>query len=285
MLLSKFDPWTSSLCTCLEKLTFNPYSGCSHKCVYCYASSYIPNFFNCRPKKDLIQRLEKESPKLKGEIVSISNSSDPYPTIEKELGLTRKCLEILTRCNCRIQILTKSDLVVRDADILKRRPSMVAVSITVENDEVSQKLEPNAPPSSARIKAIETLFRKEIPICVRIDPVIPFLNDNPKELIKTLASAGVQHVTSSTYKIKTDNWKRFSATFPEIAKRLKPLYFEKGERISGYHYLPKEIRFNLMKKLKELTESNNMKFGTCREGLSQLNSATCDGSWLIGETY
>jgi DNA repair photolyase len=233
----------------------------------------------------LIQRLEKESPKLKGEIISISNSSDPYPTIEKELGLTRKCLEILTRFNCRIQILTKSDLVVRDTDILKRKPSMVAVSITVENDEVSKKLEPNAPPSSARIKAIETLFRKEIPICVRIDPVIPFLNDNPKELIKTLASAGVQHVTSSTYKIKTDNWKRFSATFPEIAKQLKPLYFEKGERISGYHYLPEEIRFNLMKKLKELTESNNMKFGTCREGLSQLNSATCDGSWLIGETY
>ena len=281
MLLSKFDPWTSSLCTCLDKLTFNPYSGCNHKCVYCYASSYIPNFFNCRPKKDLIQRLEKESHKLKGEIISISNSSDPYPTIERELDLTRQCLEILAQRNCKIQIITKSDLVVRDIDILKKRPSMVAVSVTTNNDDVSKKLEPNAPSSSARIKAIETLIQRGIPICVRIDPVIPLLNDNPKDLIETLASLGVKHITSSTYKVKPDNWKRFSINFPEIAEQLELLYFEKGEKISGYQYLPKEMRFNLMKKVKELTENNDMKFGTCREGLSQLNSATCDGSWLI----
>jgi len=281
MLLSKFDPWTSSLCTCLDKLTFNPYSGCYHKCVYCYASSYIPNFFNCRPKKDLIQRLEKESHKLKGEIISISNSSDPYPTIERELDLTRQCLEILAQRNCKIQIITKSDLVVRDIDILKKRPSMVAVSVTTNNDDVSKKLEPNAPSSSARIKAIETLIQRGIPICVRIDPVIPLLNDNPKDLIETLASLGVKHITSSTYKVKPDNWKRFSINFPEIAEQLELLYFEKGEKISGYQYLPKEMRFNLMKKVKELTENNDMKFGTCREGLSQLNSATCDGSWLI----
>ena len=111
------------------------------------------------------------------------------------------------------------------------------------------------------------------------------MNDNPKELIKILASIGVLHITSSTYKVKPDNWKRFSATFPEIAKQLEPLYFEKGERIGGYRYLPKEMRFNLMKKVKELTENNDMKFGTCREGLSQLNSATCDGSWLFAETW
>lgn len=286
MLLTKFDPWKSravtyQFCTCLDKLTFNPYTGCDHKCVYCYASSYIPNFFNCRPKKKLVKRLEKESHKLKGEIVSISNSSDPYPTIEKELGLTRKCLEILSRQNCKIQVITKSNLVTRDVDILERTTSMVAVSITTENDEISKQLEPNAPSSSARIKAIETLTQKEIPVCVRIDPVIPFLNDNHNELIKTLASMGVKHITSSTYKVKTDNWRRFSAVFPEIAKQLEPFYYERGERIRGYRYLPREMRYSLMGRVKELTEQNGMKFGTCREGLSQLNSATCDGSWLL----
>jgi len=229
----------------------------------------------------LIQRLRRESLKLKGEMISISNSSDPYPTIEKELGLTRKCLEILTQRDCRIQIITKSDLVARDLDMLKKRPSMVAVSITTENDDISKRLEPNAPLSSARVKAIETLTQKEIPICVRIDPIIPFLNDNPKELIETLVSIGVKHITCSTYKVKPDNWRRFSAAFPEIAKQLEPFYFEKGERISGYRYLPKEMRYNLMRRLKELTEHNEMKFGTCREDLSQLNSATCDGSWLL----
>jgi len=286
MLLTKFDPWKShavtyQFCTCPDKLTFNPYTGCDHKCVYCYASSYIPHFFNCRPKKDLVQRLEKESRKLKGEIISISNSSDPYPTIEKELRLTRKCLEILSRQNCKIQIITKSNIVTRDIDIFKRTTSMVAISITTENDEISRKLEPNAPSSSARIKAIEILTQKEIPVCVRIDPMIPFLNDKPNKLIETLASIGVKHITSSTYKVKPDNWRRFSEAFPEIARRLEPLYYERGERIRGYRYLPREIRHSLMRNVKELTEQNGMKFGTCREDMSQLNSATCDGSWLL----
>jgi DNA repair photolyase len=159
---------------------------------------------------------------------------------------------------------------------------MVAVSVTTENDDFSKQLEPNAPPSSARIKAIETLVQKEIPVCARIDPIMPFLNDTPRELIETLAAIGVKHITSSTYKTKIDNWKRFRSAFPRIAKQLEPLYFEKGERVSGYRYLPMEMRFNLMKKVKELTESNGMKFGTCREGLAPLNSATCDGSWLYG---
>ncbi len=280
MLLAKFDPWNSPLCTCLDKLTFNPYSGCDHGCVYCYASSYIRGFSNCGPKKDLIQRLEKESRRLKGEIVSMSNSSDPYPTVEKELGLTRGCLRVLTQRNCKIQIITKSDLVTRDIDMLKRKPSMVAVTITTKNDDLSKQLEPNAPFSSLRIKAMEALVREEIPVCARIDPVIPFVNDSPEELIETLASIGVKHVTSSTYKIKTDNWKRFSAAFPKIAKKLGTLYFQNGERVSGYRYLPTGVRSKLMKKVKELAESQGMKFGTCREDLSQLNSAICDGSWL-----
>ena len=95
MLLTAFDPWKSQICTCPDKLTFNPYTGCDHKCLYCYASSYIPNFFKCRPKKNLLSRLRQESTKLKGELISISNSSDPYPRIEKKLRLTRECLEIL----------------------------------------------------------------------------------------------------------------------------------------------------------------------------------------------
>jgi DNA repair photolyase len=107
MLITKFDPWNSKLCTCPFKLTLNPYTGCEHACVYCYASSYIPNFFDCRPKKNLIPCLEKEAKNLKGELISISNSSDPYPSIEKKLLLTRKCLEILSKANCKVQIITK----------------------------------------------------------------------------------------------------------------------------------------------------------------------------------
>jgi DNA repair photolyase len=281
MLISEFDPWKSKLCTCPQKLTFNPYTGCDHGCVYCYASSYIPKFHNCRPKKDLLRRLEREASKLKGELISISNSSDPYPNIEEKNGLTRKCLDILSRYECKIQIVTKSPLVTRDIDILKKTRCMVALSITTDDDKISRRLEPRAPVSSERLKAMEALVKKGLPVAVRVDPIIPFLNDKPKRLIESLASLGVSHVTSSTYKVRPDNWRRFSKAFPEVAKKLSPLYFEKGERISGYFYLAKEPRYQLMKKVKEITEENAMKFGCCREGFSHLNSAFCDGSWLV----
>jgi len=280
-LISRFDPWRSKLCTCPPKLTFNPYTGCDHVCVYCYASGYIPNFFSCRSKKDLIPRLKREAAKLKGELIAIANSSDPYPNLEAETGLMRKCLEILSRHDCKIQIVTKSGLVVRDVDLLKKVSSMVTLTIAAENDNVSRILEPHAPSPSERIETAEILVEKGIPVSVRVDPIIPFVNDNPEKLIKTLASIGVRHVTSSTYKIKPDNWRRFSVVMPKTAEKLRPLYFEKGEKIGRTTCLPKESRLELMKRLGVLAEKHGIKFGTCREGLSYLNTATCDGSWLI----
>lgn len=280
-LISKFDPWRSKLCTCPPKLTFNPYTGCDHACVYCYASSYIPKFFKCRPKKGLIPRLKREATKLKGELISISNSSDPYPNLEAKTGLVRKCLEPLSKHDCKIQIVTKSNLVVRDADLLKKMQSMVTFTVATGDDNISKVLEPKAPSSSERLKAAETLIKKGIPTSVRIDPIIPFVNDNPENLVETLASIGVKHITSSTYKVKPDSWKRFSVTLPKTAEKLKPLYFEKGERIGRYIYLQKELRLKLMEKVAMLTKKYGIQFGTCREGLSHLNTATCDGSWLI----
>ncbi|MEM3640322.1 MAG: radical SAM protein [Candidatus Bathyarchaeia archaeon] len=280
-LISRFDPWHSKLCTCPPKLTFNPYTGCDHKCIYCYASSYIPKFFNCRPKKDLISKLKKESAKLKGEIISIANSSDPYPNLEAETSLTRKCLEILSQHDCKIQIITKSNIVIRDIDLLKKIPSMVSLTIITDDDNIARILEPQAPPPSERFKAAETLIEKGIPTSVRIDPIIPFVNDKPEKLIKKLASIGIKHVTSSTYKVKFDNWQRFSLKLPQTAEKIKPLYFKEGEKIGRYTYLPKEIRFKLMKTVALLVKKYGIKFGTCREGLSYLNTAPCDGSWLL----
>ncbi|MDW8023415.1 MAG: radical SAM protein [Nitrososphaerota archaeon] len=280
-LLARFDPWRSRLCTCPPKWTFNPYTGCDHACVYCYASSYIPKFFVCRPKKDVLSRLRREAAKLDGEIISISNSSDPYPTMEAEKRLTRQCLEILSRSKCKIQIITKSDLVVRDVDLLRRAPSTVALTITTDDDSLARVLEPNAPPPSERLKAVERLVEADIPTSVRIDPLIPHVNENLESLVRKLVSIGVRHVTCSTYKVKMDNWQRLSAAMPEIAKKLKPLYFEKGERIGGYLYLPKDLRLRLLENLALMAKKYGVKFGVCREGFRGLNTATCDGSWLL----
>jgi DNA repair photolyase len=280
-LISKFDPWRSKLCTCPPKLTFNPYTGCDHACLYCYASSYIPKFFECRPKRDLVSRLRGEAAKLKGEIVSISNSSDPYPSLEARTGLTRKCLEILCQHDCKVQLITKSDLVVRDADLLGKIPSIVSMTITTDDDNTAKLIEPHAPPPSRRLKATEVLIEKGIPTSIRIDPIIPSVNDNPKTLMETLASIGVKHITVSTYKVKPDNWHRLSKSLPETAEKLKPLYFEKGERISRYVYLPRDLRLNMMQNVRAMANRHGIKFGTCREGLIFLNTATCDGYWLL----
>jgi DNA repair photolyase len=280
-LISRFDPWRSSLCTCPPKLTLNPYSGCDHHCVYCYASSYIPSFTKCRPKKDLLQTLKREAEKLKGETVSIANSSDPYPRMEATVGLTRRCLEILAESNCRIQIITKSNLVARDDDLLSKVPSTVALTITTLDAEVAQVLEPNAPPPAERLRAAEALIGKGVPVSVRIDPVIPLVNDKPENLVAELASIGVKHVTSSTYKIKPDNWRRFAAAMPQVAEKLTSLYFRQGEKIGGNTLLPRDLRLKLMKNIRDLAAANDMKFGVCREGLAQLNTASCDGSWLL----
>jgi DNA repair photolyase len=280
-LISKFDPWRSSLCTCPPKLTLNPYSGCDHHCVYCYASSYIPRFQECRPKKDLLKKLKREASKLKGETVSISNSSDPYPRMEATAGLTRGCLEILAESNCRIQIITKSNLVTRDGDLLSKAPSTVALTITTLDAEVARLLEPNAPPPADRLRAAENLIGKGVPVSVRIDPVIPLVNDKAETLVAALASIGVKHVTSSTYKIKPDNWRRFKVVMPDVAKKLGQICSRDGEKLGGNTLLPRDLRLKLMKNIRNLATTNGMKFGVCREGLAQLNTAACDGSWLL----
>ena len=280
-LISRFDPWRSVLCTCPPKLTLNPYTGCDHACVYCYASSYIPKFFQCRPKRDIISKLKREAAKLEGELISIANSSDPYPNVEFKTGLTRQCLEVLSKSNCKIQMITKSTIVRRDMDLLKRIPSMVSLTITSIDENVAKLLEPRAAAPKERLKIIETLIEKGVPTSVRIDPIIPYINDSQEELIKVLACIGVKHVTSSTYKVKPDNWRRFRMAMPKTAEKLKPLYFEKGEKMGGYTYLPRDLRTKLMKTIAALAKKNGIQFGTCREGLSQLNTASCDGSWLI----
>ena len=142
-------------------------------------------------------------------------------------------------------------------------------------------IEPFAPLPSQRLRAAEDLIKAGIPVSVRIDPIIPSVNDQPQELIEDLAAIGVKHLTCSTYKAKPDNWMRLTRAMPQVAEKLKPLYFQQGEKIGGNTLLPKELRFKLLKNLRDLAVAQGMKFGVCREGLTGLNTAPCDGSWLM----
>lgn len=282
MILKPFDPWKSALCTCPAKLSLNPYTGCPHGCLYCYATSYIPHFQEPKPKIDLEKRLRREILKVKpGCLVTMSSSSDPYPHMEEDLRITRGCLEILKSRGMRVQVVTKSDLVCRDADLLSKMGSAVGITITAIKDDIARMLEPGAPTTQRRLEAIRLLRRKGVPVFARIDPVIPGINDSEiEDLVNATCEAGAQHITSSTYKARPDSWKRICSAFPLQAESLKAI-FDKGSRVGGSRYMQREIRESLMLKVEKAALKNGVTFASCREGLAIKRGMLCDGSHLM----
>lgn len=277
MLIRKFDPWGDELCTCPEKYSLNPYTGCEHRCIYCYITSYVPNGFNCRVKKNLLSSVRNDAKKLKkGDMIALSNSSDPYTPMEKTHRLTRECLKILE--NFMVMIVTKSDLVVRDIDLLRNMRAGVSITITSLDESTTKKLEPFAPEPERRLKALEKLVGEGVGASCRIDPIIPGINENAEQLVKELADVGVKHVVSSTFKPRHDSWKRFEKTFEADAKKLKPLY---SDRRRNTYYLPSDVRYRLMKSVRDACEKHGMTFAACREGLELSTAKSCDGSHLI----
>ena len=283
-LIGKFDPWNDPLCTCPRKYTLNPYTGCAHSCIYCYISSYIPRAFECRPKKDLISRIRRDLSEIdKRRIIGMSNSSDPYPPEEARLGLTRACLELFSREGCRVQMITKSDLVERDVDLLGKMPSVVSFTITTLDEGLARKLEPKAPSPRRRLKAMKGISLAGVPTTLRLDPIFPFINEREiPRIVRAAARSGAVHVTASTFKPRPDSWRRMQRVFPSVAGRMGSLYFEKGSRHRRSWYLPVGLRSELLGRAKDACDELGLTFASCREGLRHMSTgATCDGSHLI----
>ncbi|MCS7279855.1 MAG: radical SAM protein [Thermodesulfobacteriaceae bacterium] len=279
--IQSFDPWKSAFCTCPAKYSLNPYTGCAHRCLYCYATSFIKNFYYPRPKKEFLKVIKKELEKLpKGALLSLSNSSDPYQPLEKIFHYTRNFLEMLLRKDFKILIITKSSLILRDLELLKN--IRCAVSITLTSKSLNSKLEPGAPSYEERLEAIKVLSQRGIPVSVRLDPIIPKLNE--EELLEILEEVApwIKHLTVSTYKAKFDSFKRLGNAFPELKKDWEKLYFKDGEKYHGSFYLKKELRYTLIKPFYEKAQRYGLSFATCREILKDFeNPKRCDGSFLI----
>ncbi|MDI6654610.1 MAG: radical SAM protein [Candidatus Hydrothermarchaeota archaeon] len=278
-MITYFDPWGDHFCTCPKKYSLNPYTGCEHRCVYCYITSYIPRGFECRLKKNLLMEVKKDRKKLNKKIpISMSNSSDPYTPMEREYKLTKACLKLLR--DFKVLIVTKSDLVTRDIDLLKNMRASVSMTITTLEEEVAKKLEPFAPSPERRLRALEKLISNDIKVSCRIDPIIPHVNEDASALIKEFSDIGVSHVVASTFKARPDSWQRFENTFEKEAKELKRAYADKHKNA---YYLPMQLRFKLLKNVRELCDKQRITFAACREGFNGLKTAkTCDGSHLIG---
>jgi len=286
-LLRLFDPWRSPLCTCPVKYSLHPYTGCSHKCLYCYATAYI-GLRESTPKKNFIENLRKELDKAnRNMIVEMSTSSDPYPPIEDKLRLTRQTLKELFRRGFRVLITTKSSLVTRDVDLLSANRSAVMITITTLDERLSKVIEPGAPPPSERLLALKELAKKGVPVGARVDPVIPFVNDDPAELsllVEKLQEVGVKHVVTSTYKAKPDSYRRIVSALPELEDKLRNIYFKGKTYVSGYYYLSLDVRMNLLRPVVNSARKLGLSYATCREGLVTkefFSARSCDGSHLL----
>jgi len=281
--ITPFDPWRGPLCTCPPKLSLDPYTGCQHGCLYCYASSYIRDFFRCRPKRRLLENVRRDLEKVRpGALISMSNSSDPYPPMETDLRLTRRCLEAFQGRGLRILVITKGTTVLRDLELLKELGAAVTVSLITLDADLCRRLEPGAPSPSERLEVLSRLSKEGVPTGLRLDPIIPFLTDDQIEtVVREAVSAGVRHVVASTLKPRPDGWARLRKAFPEVCEKLGNLY-KNGMRVGGAMYLPSDLRRGLLERaLKECLRAG-ITFSTCREGFTDLNRApTCDGSHLV----
>jgi DNA repair photolyase len=116
---------------------------------------------------------------------------------------------------------------------------------------------------------------------VRLDPLIPHINDAPKEIdkmVKRFTEAGALQVISSTYKAKPDNFRRVAGVFKNKAEELRKIYYEDNEMVRGIRYAPRELRFKILKRVRDATKKYGLEFSVCREGLALNTAKTCDGS-------
>ncbi len=238
------------------------------------------------PKRDFLRNLERDLRRIdKRLVVEMSTSSDPYPPLERWMLLTRKALEKLVKYRVRVLITTKSNIVIRDIDLLLKTPSAVMVTITSIDDNLAKRIEPGAPPPSKRIEAVEVLAKNNIPVGVRIDPIIPGLNDDPdmiSELVAIVAGKGAKHIVTSTYKARPDNFSRMIEEFPEYRDYWRRIYLEEGVRIHGYYYLKPSLRKRLLKPVVDNALRHGLTVATCREGFPEYFKApSCDGQHLI----
>lgn len=279
-LITVFDPWKNQFCTCPEKYSLSPYTGCGHNCLYCYASSYIKDFHHPLPKKDFLKTLEREIKKIpENSILTMANSSDPYLPLEKKLRLTQNTLQILKKYPLRTMLVTKSCLILRDYSILKEFKKIAAcVTITSLKPSLAKKLETCAPTPKQRLKTIEKLS-KIIPVICRFDPLIyPVNTSEIKNIVKEVKNLGAKQIITSTYKAKPDNFQRMIAGFPEHQALWHQLYIKEGQRINRCLHLPKKLREKLIAEVRDNCLKENIAFSSCREGFNSLNTSACDGS-------
>lgn len=200
--------------------SLNPYRGCTHGCRYCY----VPNLMDVprrewgtfiEIKRNIPNILSKELRKKKRGVVGISTTTDPYLPQEREHRITRYCLEQLMRFDFPVSIITKSDMVTRDLDLLARfSEAEVGITITTIDDDERALLEPHASPIESRLKALETVNKKGIAAYAFLGPLYPTMRTQQLEsLVEQIRGTG-------TKKIMADRLNQRPGVWPAVSNAL-----------------------------------------------------------------
>ncbi len=220
--------------------SINPYRGCEHGCIYCYARP-THSYLNLSPGLDFETRIHAKTnavhllqqelarPGYRVQPIHIGAATDAYQPVERELRLTRGLLELLLACRHPFSITTKGGGIVRDADLLAEAARLklvvVDVSVTTLDNTLHARLEPRAASPARRLKAIETLSRAGVPVRVNFSPVIPFINE--PEMEKVLAAAAAAGATSAHWTVLRLPWEVaplfktwLAQHFPDRAERV-----------------------------------------------------------------
>lgn len=192
--------------------SINPYRGCEHGCVYCYARPSHA-YLGLSPGLDFESRIlakgrapellrrELARPGYRCDVIALGSNTDPYQPIERERKITRGILEVLAECGHPVSIVSKSALVLRDLDILgpmaERGLATVIISVTTRDRALARRMEPRASTPERRLEAIGALNAAGVPAGVMVAPIIPGLTDH--EIEPVLEAASGQHAAAAGY--------------------------------------------------------------------------------------
>ena len=237
--------------------TVNPYRGCEFGCRYCYAR-YTHEYMELEPEDferkiyvkgaaGMLAERELAAPSMRGQHIAIGTATDPYQPAEEQFGTTRAVLEAMAkRDGLSVSIITKSNRVVRDADLIRRigEKSEISVnlSVTTLNQRLARRLEPRAPRPDLRLAAVTKLREAGIAAGVFVMPVLPGITDRETDLdalARAARDAGAQWLAASVLFLMPASLKVFlpflEKEFPRLARRYREWYSRKA-------YAPEEYR-------------------------------------------
>jgi DNA repair photolyase len=236
-------------------LAINPYVGCGHSCVYCYArfikrftghTEEWGTFVDARVNVADILKKQMKSPKYKGERIFIGTVTDPYQPIEKKYKLTRGILQVLMDYRNPVSILTKSDLVLRDIDLLKKfKDADVDFTVTTLDEKWKKFTEPNSSTIEERLKAMEQLTKERITVLAMMGPYWPVFTE-PEALFKEFKGVGVKHVFTESFNTVGGNYsgveKVLKKNYPKLLPEIQETLFNKKKFYEFYNKAQNKIK-------------------------------------------